>query len=227
MDPIQAFPVFAKDVGEPSRNEVTLSSNDTETQVLDPEHLKAATRVTGIPHKAQQTIVLYAKTEKLAHLNYEPVSFINHTSWKPQTPPLISQNRSSWDENQLVPLIPITSGKPTRVDIVINNLDDGAHPFHLHGHSFYVLSSYRNPGRDSWGSYNPYTREAPPNGVNLEYPVRQDTVSVPRRGHVVLALMADNSGIWELHCHMLVHMARGMAMALDVRHVDDVAAEHV
>jgi len=180
-----------------------------------------------MPPKAQQTIVLYAKTEKLSHLNYEPVSFINHTSWKPQTPPLISQNRSSWEENQLVPLISITSGKPTRVDITINNLDDGAHPFHLHGHSFYVLSSYRNPGRDSWGSYNPYTGEAPPNGVNLEYPVRQDTVSVPRRGHVVLAVMADSPGIWALHCHMLVHMARGMAMALDVRHVGNSVPDHV
>ncbi|RFN44680.1 multicopper oxidase [Fusarium flagelliforme] len=227
LDPIQAVPAFAEGVAEPHRNGAMLSPNATEIQVLNSENLKAATRVTGIPPKAQQTIILYAKTEKLAHLNYKPVSFINHTSWKPQTPPLISQNRSSWDENQLVPLIPITSEQPTRVDIVINNLDDGAHPFHLHGHSFYVLSSYRNPGRDSWGSFNPYTEEAPPNGLNLNYPVRRDTVSVPRRGHVVLALVADNPGIWALHCHMLVHMARGMAMALDVRHVGDSVPDHV
>ena len=222
MDPIQAFPAFAEGVEDGSRNKAISNSNSTEVQVLDSKSLKAATRVTNIPDKTHQTIVLYAKTEKLAHLNYEPVSFINHTSWKPQTPPLRSQNQSSWDDNQLVPLIPIRPGKPTRVDIVINNLDDGAHPFHLHGHSFYVLSSYRNPGRDSWGSYNPYTEEAPPNGLNLEYPVRRDTVSVPRRGHVVLALIADNPGIWALHCHMMVHMARGMAVALDVRYADDV-----
>ncbi|KAJ4012510.1 hypothetical protein NW752_008208 [Fusarium irregulare] len=222
LDPIQAFPASAKDVGEYSTEEVNPVTNVTKVQVLDSVELKAATRVTGIPDKAQQTIVLYAKTEKLAHLDYEPVSFINHTSWKPQTPSLVSHNRSSWDDNQLVPMIPMTPGQPTRVDVVINNLDDGAHPFHLHGHSFFILSSYRNPGRDSWGSYNPHTGEAPPNGLNLEYPVRRDTVSVPRRGHVVLALVVNNPGIWALHCHMLVHMARGMAMALDVRYVEDV-----
>ncbi|KAJ4138626.1 hypothetical protein NW768_002476 [Fusarium equiseti] len=219
LDPIQVFPAVAE---EPSWDETSLASNATNVQVLDSQNLKAAARVTDIPPKAQQTVVLYVKTEKLAHNNYEPVSFINHTSWKPQTPPLISHNRSSWDENQLVPMVPITSKQPARIDIIINNLDDGAHPFHLHGHSFYVLSSYRNPGRDSWGSYNPYTGEAPPNGRNFDYPVRRDTVSVPRRGHVVLALVADNPGIWALHCHMLVHMARGMAMALDIRDADDM-----
>lgn len=227
LDPIQAFPASAEDVGEYSTEEVNPVTNVTKVQVLDSVELKAATRVTGIPDKAQQTIVLYAKTEKLAHLDYEPVSFINHTSWKPQTPSLVSHNRSSWDDNQLVPMIPMTPGQPTRVDVVINNLDDGAHPFHLHGHSFFILSSYRNPGRDSWGSYNPHTGEAPPNGLNLEYPVRRDTVSVPRRGHVVLALVVNNPGIWALHCHMLVHMARGMAMALDVRYVEDVRTGHV
>ncbi|RBR21890.1 uncharacterized protein FIESC28_04733 [Fusarium coffeatum] len=227
LEPVQAFSAFAEDMKEPVRDKGGLAANVTKTQVLDSINLKAARRVTDIPHKAQHTIVLYVKTEKLAHLNYEPVSFVNHTSWKPQTPPHISQNRSSWDDDQLVPLIPIRPQQPTRVDIIINNLDDGAHPFHIHGHSFYVLSSYRNPGRDSWGSYNPHTGEAPPNGLNLEYPVRRDTVSVPRRGHVVLTLVADNPGIWALHCHMLVHMARGMAMALDVRYVDDAAFEHV
>lgn len=50
-------------------------------------------------------------------------------------------------------------------------------------------------------------------------------MSVPRRGHVVLALVADNPGIWALHCHMLVHMARGMAMGLHVGDIED--PEHV
>jgi FtsP/CotA-like multicopper oxidase with cupredoxin domain len=155
-------------------------------------------------------------------MDYEPVGFINHTSWKPQNPPLVSQNRSDWDENQLIPFIALSPGKPTRVDIIINNLDDGAHPFHLHGHSFYVLSTYRDEGRGSWGSYNPYSGEAPPNGLDLDFPLRKDTVSVPRRGHVVLTLVADNPGIWALHCHMLVHMARGMAMGLQVEHGSNV-----
>ncbi|KAJ4154434.1 hypothetical protein NW765_015192 [Fusarium oxysporum] len=225
LNPTQSFPMFSSSTKESSNEPVPRPLEQDEIQVLDSHNLKAATKVSDLPAKAEQTILLYAKVEKLAHMDYAPVGFINHTSWTPQTPPLLAQNRTSWDENQLIPFIGISDSKPKRVDIVINNLDDGAHPFHLHGHSFYVLSSYRNPGRGSWGSYNPYTDEAPPNGLNLEFPVRRDTVSVPRRGHVVLALVADNPGIWALHCHMLVHMARGMAMGLRVGDIED--PEHV
>jgi FtsP/CotA-like multicopper oxidase with cupredoxin domain len=220
LNPIQNFPIFSLD-GKASNEPPSQTLESADIQVLDAQYMKAATKVFDLPAKAEQTILLYAKVEKLAHMDYAPVGFINHTSWTPQTPPLLDQNRTSWDENQLIPFIGISHNKPKRVDIIINNLDDGAHPFHLHGHSFYVLSSYRNPGRGSWGSYNPYTDEAPPNGLNLEFLVRKDTVSVPRRGHVVVALVADNPGIWALHCHMLVHMARGMAMGLHVGDIDD------
>ncbi|KAG5793776.1 hypothetical protein H9Q69_007169 [Fusarium xylarioides] len=225
LNPTQSFPMFSSSTKGSTNAPVPQPLEQDETQALDSQNLKAASKVSDLPAKAEQTILLYAKVEKLAHMDYAPVGFINHTSWTPQTPPLLAQNRTSWDENQLIPFIRISDGKPKRVDIIINNLDDGAHPFHLHGHSFYVLSSYRNPGRGSWGSYNPYTEEAPPNGLNLEFPVRKDTVSVPRRGHVVLALVADKPGIWALHCHMLVHMARGMAMGLHIGAIDD--PEHV
>ncbi|SCN87296.1 probable multicopper oxidase [Fusarium fujikuroi] len=225
LNPTQSFPMFSSSTKGSFDEAVPQPLKQDEIQALDSQILKAASKVSDLPAKAEQTILLYAKVEKLAHMDYAPVGFINHTSWTPQTPPVLAQNRTSWDENQLVPFIGISDSKPKRVDIVINNLDDGAHPFHLHGHSFYVLSSYRNPGPGSWGSYNPYTGEAPPNGLNLDFPVRKDTVSVPRRGHVVLALVADNPGIWALHCHMLVHMARGMAMGLHIGDIDD--SEHV
>ncbi|KAM0217584.1 hypothetical protein ACHAQD_007327 [Fusarium lateritium] len=212
LQPVQHFPIFDHSIEAPTHKDL----EPNETHILDPQNLKAAAKVSDIPSVVDQTILLYAKTEKLAHMDYEPVGFINHTSWKPQNPPLSSQNRSDWDENQLIPLITTSSRKPTRVDIVINNLDDGAHPFHLHGYSFYVLSTYRDEGRGGWGSYNPFSGEAPPNGLDLDSPLRKDTVSVPRRGHVVLTFVADNPGIWALHCHMLVHMARGMAMGFQV-----------
>ncbi|KAF5987243.1 L-ascorbate oxidase [Fusarium coicis] len=225
LNPTQSFPMFSPRTKGSPNEPVPPPLEQGEIQALGSQNLKAAIQVSDLPAKAEQTILLYAKVEKLAHMDYAPVGFINHTSWTPQTPPLLAQNRTSWDDSQLIPFIGISDRKPKRVDIIINNLDDGAHPFHLHGHSFYVLSSYRNPGRGSWGSYNPYTDEAPPNGLDLEFSVRKDTVSVPRRGHVVLALVADNPGIWALHCHMLVHMARGMAMGLHIGDVDD--SEHV
>lgn len=194
--------------------------------MLDLKTLKYPARVSNdIPTQAQETILLYIKTQMLSRFSYEPMGFINHTSWKHQSPPLLALNRSSWDGNQLLPFIGVRPSEAVQVDLVLNNLDDGSHPFHLHGNPFHVLSSYRTEGRGGWGRYNPYEGQPPPNGINLENPVRKDTVSVPRRGHVVLRFMADNAGLWMLHCHMAVHMASGMAMGLHVGAAADI--EHL
>jgi FtsP/CotA-like multicopper oxidase with cupredoxin domain len=173
----------------------------------------ASTPTAALAPKAQETIVLYFKTQLMAHFQNKPLGFVNSTTWTPQDPPLIKTDRSLWDEDQFVPFV--NSSTATEVDIVINNLDDGSHPMHLHGYSFYVLSSYRADGRGGWGSYNPYESE-PPAPLNLVNPVKKDTVSVPRRGHVVIRLRADNPGLWMMHCHMLVHLGTGMVTGLHV-----------
>ena len=101
------------------------------------------------------------------------------------------------------------------MDIIVNNLDDGSHPFHLHGHDFYVLASYRS--EQGWGSYSPYATagvSALRPDLNTENPLRKDTVSVPRRGYVVIRVWMDSPGIWMFHCHVLFHQASGMAMGL-------------
>jgi hypothetical protein len=41
-------------------------------------------------------------------------------------------------------------------------------------------------------------------------------VYVPRWGYVVIRFLADNAGIWTLHCHILWHQGSGMAMAFQV-----------
>lgn len=171
---------------------------------------------------AQETILFYIKTMIKAQYDNRPKGFINHTSWQPQQRPLLSQARSTWDANQLLPFIRSDAENPVDVDVVINNLDDGSHPIHMHGHSFHVLSSYRADGRDGWGSYNPFDSKAkPPNPLNLHNPIRRDTISVPRRGHVVLRFTADNPGLWMLHCHMMVHLGTGMAAGFHVGPVQD------
>ncbi|KAF5591171.1 L-ascorbate oxidase [Fusarium subglutinans] len=124
LNPTQSFPMFTSSTKGSFNEPVPQSLEQEEIQALDSQNLKAATRVSDLPAKAEQTILLYAKVEKLAHLDYAPVGFINHTSWTPQSPPLLAQNRTSWDGNQLIPFIEISSSKPKRVDIIINNLDD-------------------------------------------------------------------------------------------------------
>ncbi|KAK9778464.1 putative Iron transport multicopper oxidase FET3 [Seiridium cardinale] len=182
------------------------------------------------PAESHHTILLYVKTQKLSRFKNRPRGFINHTSWAPQTPPLQSLPRSDWDDNQLVSYIPVSEPRtptsldtPVWVDIIINNLDDGSHPFHLHGNSFYVLSSYRAERVGGWGSWNKYSGQPAPGGLNLETPVLKDTVSVPRRGHVVLRFKAKSPGLWMLHCHMLVHLGSGMATGIHVGLVGDEA----
>ncbi|KAF3912757.1 Laccase [Dactylellina cionopaga] len=168
----------------------------------------------------EDTMVIYATTLKLASLSNKPHGFMNQTTWKPQSEPnlpLLSLQRSKWDKHQFVPFVPY---KSRWTDLVINNMDDGGHPFHFHGYDFYVLSTYGAPlnQRMSWGSYNPYDLSKPALGgaYNLENPVRKDTVFIPRRGYAVLRFLPDNPGIWMLHCHLLWHQATGMAMAIHV-----------
>ncbi|KAF5681689.1 cell surface ferroxidase [Fusarium circinatum] len=67
------------------------------------------------------------------------------------------------------------------VQLVINNRDDGRHPFHLHGHHFQVL--YRSD--DDAGDFDGSVEFA-------ETPMRRDTVVVNGNGNVVLRFKADN-----------------------------------
>lgn len=63
------------------------------------------------------------------------------------------------------------------------------HPMHLHGHSFQVIDI---------------------NGQPLSGAVR-DTILVPGPSSVTVAFDANNPGLWYVHCHVLWHLAAGMA----------------
>lgn len=70
------------------------------------------------------------------------------------------------------------------VQLIINNHDDGRHPFHLHGHHFQVL--YRSD--DDAGDFDGSVEFA-------ETPMRRDTVVVNGNGNAVLRFKADNPGM--------------------------------
>ena len=74
------------------------------------------------------------------------------------------------------------------IEIVLNNLDTGKHPFHLHGHNFQVV--YRSP--DEWGNYNPDNHTDFPSR-----PMRRDTFWVRPEGNFVIRFRAvsDTSDI--------------------------------
>lgn len=79
-----------------------------------------------------------------------------------------------------------------RVELEFMNHTMMAHPMHLHGHHFQVVSI---------------------NGKKLAGAMR-DTVLVPSMGTVVVAFDADNPGRWPYHCHNLYHMMTGMMSEL-------------
>ena len=68
------------------------------------------------------------------------------------------------------------------VEIVLNNLDDGTHPFHLHGHQFQVVAR-SSPNAGKYGGSS---------GSLPAVPMRRDTVTVNQGGYVVLRYKADN-----------------------------------
>lgn len=228
LRPDQSFPVFPTASRESDPDSENSSYEEPISQAPDTHFdlasaASAISRVTTngvglqLSETVQQTILLYTKTQKLSINANHPQGFMNRTSWTPQSPAVLSLPRTSWDENQLIPFIPSNPSEPKWVDIILNNLDDGAHPFHLHGHDFYVLASHRS--EHGWGSYSPWATAGSSSiapKLNLEKPVMKDTVSVPRRGYVILRFRADNPGIWMLHCHVLFHQGSGMAMGLHV-----------
>jgi FtsP/CotA-like multicopper oxidase with cupredoxin domain len=228
LRPDQSFPIFpsatsdsnATDDGDSHEEPISLNGKTHFDLASAVSSKLSATRDLGaqLPQTAQQAILLYTKTQKLSINANHPQGFMNRTSWIPQSPPLLSLPRTSWDSNQLIPFIPFNASDPIWLDIILNNLDDGAHPFHLHGHDFYVLASHRS--EVGWGSYSPWAKTGSSSAIvpklNLENPVIKDTLSVPRRGYVILRVRADNPGVWMLHCHVLFHQASGMAMGLHV-----------
>jgi len=81
------------------------------------------------------------------------------------------------------------------------------HPWHTHGHSFWVV------GRGE-GTYDPDVDVA---NYNLENPLLRDTVTLWPLGWVALRFVANNPGVWLFHCHITSHLAMGMGFSMIVQ----------
>lgn len=84
------------------------------------------------------------------------------------------------------PLMRLERGRSVVLELF--NATPHAHPIHLHGHSFEVLSASR-----------------------LQRPRHHaDTVLVMPNERVEVAFRADNPGAWMIHCHIIEHQETGM-----------------
>ncbi|KAL2502833.1 Laccase-17 [Forsythia ovata] len=94
----------------------------------------------------------------------------------------------------------------TKVELVMQDtsiIGAESHPLHLHGFNFFVVGQ-------GFGNYNPNTDPAK---FNLVDPAERNTVGVPSGGWVAIRFLADNPGVWFMHCHLEVHTSWGLKMA--------------
>ncbi|KAF9344396.1 hypothetical protein BGX26_004422 [Mortierella sp. AD094] len=143
-----------------------------------------------IPDMSFQTI-----TRKHISLGY-----VNTTSWVPlkKAATLFQANRgvTKFAPSQMI----LTLNQTQTIELIVNNYDEGSHPFHLHGHQFYVLGTGAGrymPGRST---------------INATNPLRRDTVTLQTYGYTVLRFVNDNPGMWAFHCHIDWHMQAGLMM---------------
>ncbi|GKT44845.1 laccase-1 [Colletotrichum spaethianum] len=126
-------------------------------------------------------------------------------------PPTTGVNSFAFDSEK--EFVYQTTGIQT-VDIIISNFDDGAHPFHLHGHKFFVLK--QGPTGYPPENIEELEEELAATGV-LANPLRRDTVTVQGYGWAVIRVVLDNPGLWAFHCHNSWHAEAGMTMVIAAR----------
>ena len=96
---------------------------------------------------------------------------------------------------------PIRFERNERVRVTLVNDTMMAHPIHLHGHFFELVTG----------------------GPAGHQPLKH-TVNVAPGGKVTFDLTADAPGDWAFHCHMLMHMHAGMFNVVTVRPMDGASS---
>ncbi|KAI8384896.1 Cupredoxin [Radiomyces spectabilis] len=104
------------------------------------------------------------------------------------------------------------------IDIVFQNGHSGnqclIHPWHTHGHSHYLIAS----------GDGEYDHEKHKDIRNFPHPILKDVSTVyPTRddpetggcGWTKVRIVADNPGMWAVHCHITSHMNQGKMVVLE------------
>ncbi|XP_020209624.1 putative laccase-11, partial [Cajanus cajan] len=81
------------------------------------------------------------------------------------------------------------------------------HAMHLHGFSFFVVGV-------GTGNFNNVTD---PESYNLIDPPEVNTIGLPKSGWLAIRFVANNPGVWYMHCHLERHTSWGMDTVLIVR----------
>ncbi|PAN23643.1 hypothetical protein PAHAL_4G107200 [Panicum hallii] len=97
------------------------------------------------------------------------------------------------------------------VDVVLQNADmrkhgvSESHPWHLHGHDFWVLGYGE-------GRCDPEQDLKNKEFINTVNPPLRNTAVLFPHGWTALRFVADNPGVWAFHCHIEPHLHMGMGV---------------
>uniref|UniRef100_A0A0D9XYA3 Laccase n=1 Tax=Leersia perrieri TaxID=77586 RepID=A0A0D9XYA3_9ORYZ len=156
------------------------------------------------------------KTTSMLEAMYRKNSTGVYTRDFPDTPPIVfdyTANVAVPEETTLKHTFKSTKVRKLKynetVQMVLQNtrlVDKESHPMHLHGFNFFVLAQ-------DFGNYNETTDPAK---FNLIDPQERNTVAVPTGGWAVIRFVADNPGMWFMHCHFDSHLDFGLGMVFEV-----------
>ena len=98
-----------------------------------------------------------------------------------------------------IPSINVKLGDVVKIHITNKGMFPIPHTMHIHGHVFTVLA---HNGKPLAGS-----------------PVHVDTIYISDGEAYDVAFVADNPGLWMLHCHMVEHDMHGMDMMVNYANI--------
>jgi FtsP/CotA-like multicopper oxidase with cupredoxin domain len=175
-----AYPILAQREDDTVRTGIVLATRKTEIRRID-ENAAEKAGIVGLELERQ--------LQPLHPLKLRPVDRRHNV--------ILGGDMDSytWTINgavfgQDVPL-PVALGE--RVELVMRNDTEMAHPMHLHGTVFQVVEI---DGKRINGA-------------------RRDTVMVPGKATVTVAFDADNAGRWAFHCHNSYHQEAGMMTSVE------------
>jgi FtsP/CotA-like multicopper oxidase with cupredoxin domain len=131
----------------------------------------------------------------------------------------------AFESNQFV--VGVSNSSVEVVDVLVYSLDEGSHPFHLHGHQFVsrrlhgpsgsrllliMLQWILQTGSGSFDWENYYSRIMPSNPDAVGNALRRDTLTIKPYAWALIRFVADNPGLWAFHCHIAWHMEAGLMM---------------
>ncbi|KAK4432346.1 Laccase-17 [Sesamum alatum] len=165
-----------------------------------PNGTKFAASVSNISFVQPTTALLQAHFTGQSRGVYRPDFPVNPLHWFNYTgnPP----NNTMVGNGTKLMVLPFN----TSVELVMQDtsiLGAESHPLHLHGFNFFVVGQ-------GFGNYDP---NEDLKNFNLVDPIERNTVGVPAGGWVAIRFLADNPGVWFMHCHLEVHTSWGLKMA--------------